>query len=127
MVPTNMQKEKAENTEEETGEKDRGRKDSREISTQKILKVKESIWEERIGKNVYQQAMEPCDRVEREICAKEGESVFTVKRRKRRDTSIHRKSTVKEIYLMVKITRPYQSILQQRRIARGEWYKTIVI
>ena len=105
-MPTNMQKEKAENTGEETGEKDKGRKDSREINTQKILKVKESIWKGRIGKNAHQEAMEPFDRVEREICAKEEESVFTVKKKKRRDTSIHRESTTKEIYLTIKITRP---------------------
>jgi len=55
--------------------------------------------------------MEPFDRVEREICTKEGKSVFTVKRKKKRDTSIHGKSTTKEIYLTVKITRPYQSTL----------------
>jgi len=38
--------------------------------------------------------MEPCDRVEREICAKEGESVFTIKR-KREGTSICGGSTTK--------------------------------
>ena len=43
MVSTNMWKKKAENTEEETDKKDRGRKDSRGISIQEILKVEESI------------------------------------------------------------------------------------
>lgn len=35
---------------EETGKKNKKRKDSRGISTQEILEVKESIWEERVQK-----------------------------------------------------------------------------
>ena len=104
MVSTNIWKKKAENTGEEADEKDKGRKDSREISIQKILEVKESIWEERTGKNVYQEAMELYNRVERGICAKERKSVFTVKTGKRGGTSICRGPTMKRIYPAIKIT-----------------------
>jgi len=39
MVPTNIWKKKVRNTGEKTGKKDRGRKDSREISIKKVLEV----------------------------------------------------------------------------------------
>ena len=106
MVSTNIWKKKTENTGEEVDEKDRRRKDSRESSIQEILEVEESIWEGRTGKNVYQEAIGPCNRVKRGICAKEKErkSVFTVKREKRRDTSICGGPTVKRIYPAIKIT-----------------------
>ena len=61
---------------EETGKKNRKRKNSREISTQEILEVKESIWEKRVQKNVYQKAIEPCNRIERGICAKEEKDII---------------------------------------------------
>ena len=47
--------------------------------------------------------MRPCNRVERGICAKEGKSVFAVKRGKRGGTSICRELTVKGIHLTVTI------------------------
>jgi len=57
--------------------------------------------------------MGPCNRVEREICVKEGESIFTIKGGKKEDTSIHRGSTAKEIYLAIKtatnLTSPFCS------------------
>ena len=61
---------------EETCKKNRKRKNSREISTQEILEVKESIWEKRVQKNVYQKAIEPCNRIERGICAKEEKDII---------------------------------------------------
>jgi len=39
MVPTNIWKKKVRNTGEKIGKKDRGRKDSREISIEKVLEV----------------------------------------------------------------------------------------
>ena len=98
-----MWKEEARNTGGKAGEKNRERKNSRRISAQEILEVKESIWERKIRKNVYQEAIEPCNTVERGVCAKEGKSVFTVKKRKRGDTSICEESTVKGIYSIIKI------------------------
>ena len=47
--------------------------------------------------------MGPYNRVERGICAKERKSIFTVKRGKRKGTSICRGPTVKRIYLAIKI------------------------
>jgi len=47
--------------------------------------------------------MGPYDRVKRGICAKEGKSVFAVKKRKRGNTSICEESTVKGIYSIIKI------------------------
>ena len=51
------------------------------------------------------------NRIEREVCAQEEESIFTVERRKREDTSIYRGLTAKRIYSAIKITRSHQSIL----------------
>ena len=65
--------------------------------------MKESIWERKIRKNVYQEAIEPCNTVERGVCAKEGKSVFTIERGKREGTSICRGLTAKRIYLAIKI------------------------
>ena len=103
MVFIDIWKEEAKNTGEKANEKDKERKNSRGIGIQEILEVEKGIQEGRIRKNIYQKAIEPCNRVEKEICAKEGKSVFTVKREKRGDTSIHRGSTTKGIYLAVKI------------------------
>jgi len=98
-----MWKEEARNTGGKAGEKNRERKNSRRISAQEILEVKESIWERKIRKNVYQEAIEPCNTVERGVCAKEGKSVFTIERGKREGTSICRGLTAKRIYLAIKI------------------------
>ena len=68
---------------EKAGEKNRGKKYNREISTQNILEVKESIWKRRIRKNVHQEAIELYNRVKRRICAKKEKSVFSVERGKR--------------------------------------------
>jgi len=38
--------------------------------------VKKSIWEKRVQKNAHQKAIEPCNRIERGICAKEGEDII---------------------------------------------------
>ena len=103
-MSTNIWKGEVENTGEKAGEKDRRRKDSRGISTQKILEVKEIIWKGKIEKNTYQEAIKPYDRVKRGICTKGGESVFTVKRKKGGGTSICGGSTVKRIHLTIKIT-----------------------
>ena len=65
--------------------------------------MEESIWKGRIGKNAHQEAMEPYNRVEREICAKKEESIFTVKRRKGGGTSICGGSTVKRIHSTIEI------------------------
>jgi len=48
--------------------------------------------------------MGPCNRIERRVCAKERESVFVVKRRKRGGASICGGSAVKRIYSAIKIT-----------------------
>jgi len=48
--------------------------------------------------------MGPCNRIERRVCAKERESVFVVKRRKREGASICGGSAVKRIYSAIKIT-----------------------
>ena len=103
-MSTNIQKEKARNAGEKAGEKNRKRKDSRGISTQKILKVEESIWEGRIRENVCQKAMGPCNRVERRVCVKEGKSVFTIEREKRRGANICGESATKRVYLTIEIT-----------------------
>ena len=73
--------------------------------------MEESIWKGEIRKNTHLKAMGLYNRIEREVCTQKRESVFTVERRKRGDTSIYRGPTAKRIYLAIKITRPHQSIL----------------
>jgi len=48
--------------------------------------------------------MGPCNRIEERVCAKEGESVFTIKGRKRGGASICGGSAAKRIYSATKIT-----------------------
>ena len=104
-MSTYIQKKEVGNTGEKTSKKDREReKNSKKISVQKILEVEKSIWKGRIRKNTHQEAMEPCDRAERRICAKKKKSIFAIKREKKGDTSICKELTTKRIYLAIKIT-----------------------
>ena len=66
--------------------------------------MEESIWEGRIRENVRQKAMGPCNRVERRVCVKEGKSVFTIEREKRRGANICGESATKRVYLTIEIT-----------------------
>jgi len=72
--------------------------------------VEESIWEKGIRKNVYQKAVGSCNRIERGVCAQEGESIFTVKKRKKGVVSICREPTAKRIYSAIKITTDLTSL-----------------
>ena len=118
-MSTNIWKEKVRNTEKETGEKDRRKKISREISTQEILEMEKSIWKERIRKNVHQKTIELCNRVKRGICTKEEESVFIIKREKRGGTGICGGLTVKGIYSAIKIAIDLTSLF----FSKEEWKK----
>ena len=98
-----MQKKEVRNIGEEADKKDREEKDSRRISIQEILEVEKSIWKGGIGNNIYQKALGTYDRIERRICIQKGESIFAIKGKKRGSISIHGESTIKRVYLAVKI------------------------
>ena len=55
--------------------------------------------------------MEPCNRDERKICTKEGESVPIVKRRKREGERVYSGVVEKGIYPAIKVTTNSASIL----------------
>jgi len=52
-----------------------------------------------------------CDRIEKEICTKKRENLFFVQRRKRRSGRVHLEADKEGIYLTIKITTDYISIL----------------
>jgi len=66
--------------------------------------------ERKIEKNVYQEAIRPCNRVERRICTREKESIFAVKKEKKKGISICRGPTTKEIHLAIKIATDLTSL-----------------
>jgi len=49
---------------------------------------------------LVQKAWDHCDRVEKGVCAKKGESILIVERRKRRDIGICKGSAKKGVYLI---------------------------
>ena len=55
--------------------------------------------------------MEPCDRDERKICTKEGESVLIVERKKREGKRVYSEVVEKGIYPAIKVTTNSASIL----------------
>jgi len=63
------------------------------------LKVEKSIWEKGVGEDASTKGLGPRHRIERRVHAKEEKGIFTVKRRKRRDTSICGGSIKERIHL----------------------------
>ena len=51
------------------------------------------------------------NRTKERVCTKKREDVFSIKGEKRESTSICRKSTVKRVYLIVKVTIDFASTL----------------
>jgi len=68
------------------------------------LKVEEGVWKKRVGKNASAKSLGSCDRVKKRFCAKEKESIFSIKGKKRGSTSVHRRPTKKRIYSTIQIT-----------------------
>jgi len=62
------------------------------------LEVEESIWKERVRKDASMKGLGLCYRVKERICTKKGEGLLVVKRGKRGDASICRRSVEKGIY-----------------------------
>jgi len=62
------------------------------------LEVEKGLCEKGVRKDASIKGLEPCDRVEREVCAKKGESILIIKGEKRGDTGICRGSAKKGIY-----------------------------
>ena len=60
--------------------------------------------------------MEPCDRDERGVCTKEGESVPIVEGRKRGSKGVCLRAVKKGVYLTVQITTDGTSILCRKKI-----------
>ena len=67
----------------------RGQGNTKWDDTKEILEVEKDIWQEEIRTNTSAKGLGPCHRIKRRICAKKGEDVFSIKRRKRESTSIH--------------------------------------
>ena len=79
--------------------------------------MKESIWKERVRKDTSAKGLGPRDRVEKEVYAKERESVFVVEREERESTSICGGSVVKRVHSSLQITTNITSTL----CGKKEW------
>jgi len=73
------------------------------------LKVKKSIWEERVRKNASVKGLGLCNRVKRGVCAKKGEGVFIIKGREKGDIGICEGPTKKRVYLTFQVTPNFAS------------------
>ena len=69
------------------------------------------IWEETVRKNADQKSMGPYDRSKGGICAKKGESISVVKRRKKEDERVYSGAAEEGIYPTVKVTTNSTNIL----------------
>jgi len=61
--------------------------------------MKKSIWKERVRKNASVKSLGPCDTAKRGVYTQEGQSIFTIKEKKRESTSICRGLAKERIYL----------------------------
>ena len=73
------------------------------------MEVEKSLWKEKVRKDASIKSLGSCYRVEKGICAKEGESIFTVKRRKGESTGIYRRPAEKRVHLTLQITLNFTS------------------
>ena len=69
------------------------------------------IWKEAIGKDTYKKIVRSCNRDERRICAKEGESVPLIKERERGGVRVHKRAVEKRLHSAVKVTTNSASVL----------------
>ena len=70
-----------------------------------------SIWEKTIRENADEKGVGLCNRSKRRVCAKKGESVSVVERRKR----VYSKTVEEEVYLTIKVTTDSASILHREK------------
>jgi len=61
--------------------------------------VKKSLWKERVRKNTSVKSLGSCYRVERGVCAKEEESIFTVEGRKGGSIGVCKRPAEKRVHL----------------------------
>jgi len=81
------------------------------------LEVEKGLWKKGVRKNASAKGLGPRNRVERGVYAKERESVFLVKRRKRGSASICGRSIAKRVYSFLQITANITSTL----CGKKEW------
>jgi len=63
------------------------------------LEVEKGLQKKGVGKNTSIKGLGSCDRVERKVCAKKGESIFIVKRKKEKGTDICKGLAKERVYL----------------------------
>jgi len=99
-VFTYMQKRKVGRKEKRNKEsrKRRGQRNTKKISTQKVLEVEKSLWEKEIKENASTKGLGSRNKAKGEICTKKKEDLLFVEREKRRDASICGGSVKKGIY-----------------------------
>ena len=68
------------------------------------MEIEEGVQKKGVRKNASMKSLGSCDRIKRRLHAKEGESVFSIKGRKRRSTSVCRRPTEKGIHSTIQIT-----------------------
>jgi len=77
--------------------------------------VKEDVWKKGVRKNASAKDLGPCHRIERDVHAKKGKSVFIVKGEKRRSTSICERSVEKRIHLAFQVAPNITSTLRGKK------------
>ena len=73
-----------------------------------------SIWEETIRENADEKGVELRNRSKKGVCAKKGEGVSVVKRRKGGGERIYQRTVAERIYLTVKVTTDSTGILCEK-------------
>ena len=63
------------------------------------MEVEKGLQKKEVGKNTSIKGLGSCDRVERKVCAKKGESIFIVKRKKEKGTDICKGLAKERVYL----------------------------
>ena len=79
------------------------------LGTQTVLKVKEGIWKKGVRKNTSAKSLGSCNRVKGWVYTKKRKGIFTVKRRERKSTSIHKESAKKKVYSTVQVAPNFTS------------------
>ena len=95
------------------------RREDKEISSQKVLSVDKSVWQETIGEKAHTKNLGPCHQHEGRICANKEEGIPAVKERKRGGAEVYTGATEERIYLILQVISNGASVLCRKE----EWEK----
>jgi len=79
--------------------------------------VEKSLWKERVRKDTSTKSLGSYYKAKRWVCAKKGESIFTVERRKGESANIYRRPAEKKVHLTLQIIPNFASTFCSKK----EW------